>query len=408
MIGFWIVCFLMLGLALVFLLPAFYRTGNHADVDRNSLNINIARQRLRELQADADAGFIAQSDLAIAREELERNLLDDLDQSVRPGTTRFNPLWPISVAVGLPLIVSGLYLQVGTPQALLEPATAVVETSTATAVNSDSQLEPLKARVNRDDKDVEAWLLLAQAYMAMKQYGDAADTLETLRAKNGDNPLRLARNANALAMANRGQIQAKSLGLVEAALALDPNQPQGLWLAGMAAFQRSDYQAALDYWRRLEPLMPHQDEDAMAGLKEVIQRAESELAKPSSGVAGQPAIDGSMPLLRVSVTLDERFIDQASPDDTLFVYARAMQDPQIPLAVVRKRVEDLPLTVILDDSMAMLPEMRLSNFKEVRVSARISKSGDAIPQSGDFLGEVAPVHPADAQLIRVIISTLVP
>ena len=80
----------------------------------------------------------------------------------------------------------------------------------------------------------------------------------------------------------------------------------------------------------------------------------------------------------------------------------------MPLAVKRLRAADLPVTVVLDDSMAMTPAMRLSNFPEVRVGARISGSGQAMPQSGDMEGEVGPVKPGASGPVEVVIEHVRP
>ena len=79
----------------------------------------------------------------------------------------------------------------------------------------------------------------------------------------------------------------------------------------------------------------------------------------------------------------------------------------MPLAIVRKQVKDLPYTFTLDDSTAMAPNMALSNFGEVVVGARISRSGQAMPQSGDLEGLSPPVK-VGARNVAVVIETTIP
>ena len=110
----------------------------------------------------------------------------------------------------------------------------------------------------------------------------------------------------------------------------------------------------------------------------------------------------------MNVSLDPSLTDQAAADDTVFVFARAAQGPKMPLAIVRKQVKDLPVTVTLDDSQAMSPAMVLSNFPEVTVGARVSKSGQAMPQSGDLQGTVTPVASKGDQTVDLTINTTVP
>lgn len=405
MIAFWIICILMLGVTLVILLPPFVRKESIEDTDRNKSNIKIARQRLAELQADTDSGHIQPSEFSALRAELERTLLMDLESGVTQSKNHSHPLWSALVAIVLPLAVGGLYLIVGAPNAMLAPEISIAKSqveSTSTASLADQE-----AQIHDEEEEIKSQLLIAQEYMAMQHYSEAAQTLEDLRNRVGDHPVILVRNANALAMADNGKLEGRALALVNFALAMDPIQPQGLWLAGMAAFQRDDNGLALKYWKRLEPLIPLEDPDALAGIKKIIAQAEDRLSQDGSDGAIVSPVNNEASLL-VRVTLDESLLDQVALDDRLFVFVQSLQGPPIPLAVVSKRVEDLPLTVLLNDAMAMLPEMKLSNFESVRVGARISKSGDAIPQSGDFQGEISPVKLSETSVVDVIISKIIP
>jgi cytochrome c-type biogenesis protein CcmH len=112
--------------------------------------------------------------------------------------------------------------------------------------------------------------------------------------------------------------------------------------------------------------------------------------------------------ITVSVTLDPQLAADAAPEDTVFIFARALSGPRMPLAIERKQVSDLPITVTLDDSTAMMPAMKLSNFDEVAVGARVSKSGTAMPQSGDLQGLAEPVVPSSGTAIELTINSRVP
>ena len=100
-----------------------------------------------------------------------------------------------------------------------------------------------------------------------------------------------------------------------------------------------------------------------------------------------PATASGAAKITGTVKLNPALTAKAAATDTVFIFARAAQGPRMPLAIVRKQVKDLPFTFTLDDSMAMNPDMKLSNFKQVVVGARVSKSGNAMPQSGDLQGQ---------------------
>lgn len=394
MIAFWITCGIMIGLTLVIILPAFFRKSSPESFYRNQLNVKIAQQRMDELQREAELGSIAESDFAAAQNELEQSLLSDLDGDVITGKRHSHPLWPVLVSMVLPLMAGSMYLLTGNPEAL------VASLDTAVPITS----------VVKNDSDISSdeLLELAQRHMESRRYSEAARILETLRRDTGDHPVILVRNANALAMANDGNMEGRPLNLVEAALEVDPDQPQGLWLAGMAGFQRGDNRLALEYWNRLEPLIQQEDTDAVAGIKKLIAQAEERLSAQEVSDPKELVGSANEASLQVTVKMDTRILDQVDPKDRLFVFVQSLQGSPVPLAVVSRRVEDLPLTVTLNDSMAMLPEMRLSNFENVRIGARVSRTGDAAPKSGDFQGEIGPIELATTGIVEVVISNIIP
>jgi cytochrome c-type biogenesis protein CcmH len=187
--------------------------------------------------------------------------------------------------------------------------------------------------------------------------------------------------------------------LVLRALQLDPKNLKALALAGSAAFERNDFRAAARYWERMLPLVPADTEDArtiQANIDEARSRSKSTSA--AKGLAAK-GVTGT-------VRLSPKLAEKVSPADTVFIFARAAEGPPMPLAVLRRRVRDLPLQFALDDSMAMAPQLRLSGFPRVIVGARVSKSGSATPQAGDVQGFSAPVA-NDASGVSVVLDAVV-
>ena len=204
--------------------------------------------------------------------------------------------------------------------------------------------------------------------------------------------------------------------LLTRALELDPGNVKGLWLAGHWKNQSGAYTEAINYWQQAAAKLPPGSEDA-AVIAQQISDVQGQLgisAAPAPAVAAATAAAGpttdsvSGAALSVHVALAPELATAAAAEDTVFIYARATQGPRMPLAIVRKQVKDLPVTVTLDDSQAMMPAMKLSNFEQVVVGARISKSGNAMPQSGDLQGSLSPVATQTSEKIEIKISSKVP
>ena len=111
--------------------------------------------------------------------------------------------------------------------------------------------------------------------------------------------------------------------------------------------------------------------------------------------------------IKVTVKLSAALSGKTAPEDTVFIFARAAQGPKMPLAIARKQVKDLPITVTLDDSMAMVPDMNMSSFPQLVIGARVSKSGDAIPKSGDLEGYTPTLKAGASSPVEVVIASVV-
>jgi len=234
----------------------------------------------------------------------------------------------------------------------------------------------------------------------LERFDDARAALEKAASLNQGDPQLLADLADSLAMTSGESLRGKPQELILRALALDPNNQKALWLAGTAAYEQSDYAEALKYWRKLYKMLPAGSEtartmegniaEAQALLEGIDPSQVMSQAPTSQATAGASTGDATARVTgRVSLAADLRA--KVGDDDTVFIFAKAVQGPPMPLAVQRAKVRDLPMDFELDDSMAMSPQMTLSRFPQVVVMARVSHSGNAMPQSGDLQGSSAPV-----------------
>jgi cytochrome c-type biogenesis protein CcmH len=423
--GFIVLSGLMVVGGLALLVFGLLRGRQAQELDRNAENVVIARERLRDLKADLTEGRISEAEYAARREELEAALIDDMAdagaQAVQERSVWYGRWTVAALLVMLPWVTVGVYLAVGTPSALTgtPPVRASANphgTGGASGEDAPSVRElvgRLEERLRQEPDNAEGWTLLARTYMSMERYPDAVKAFERAETLVGDQPEVLLGLADAIAMTQGGRLTGRPATLIDRALELNPNAPIGLWLGGMAAEDQGDYERALALWQRLEPLVAGDPQSAQQ-VRAMIVRVAGEAGKevPTQVATAPPPTDTVQgdggAALTVDVTLDPALKGQVSPDDTVFVYAKATEGPPMPLAIARHRVADLPLRVKLDDSMAMMPAMRLSKFPQVEVIARVSKAGSAMPQSGDLMGSRSPVSPASDEQVAIVIDGVIP
>ena len=424
---FWLGVAVMLAIGLAMILPTLFRRHQVAQTGEDSPNVRVARERLEELNADLRSGRLGQAEFDETKRELEAGLIDDLSAEEAASATEQHTggRWITSVLLLLvPVLSIGLYTYIGDYSAVTGAADVPEFAAAPHAVEGESDqqtsveqmVQELAMRLQANPDDVNGWFMLGRSYMVLERYTEAADALRHVHALVGDQPDVLVAYADALMMADGGRIAEQPRALIERALAIDPQHANALWLAGMASNEQGDFTAAIMYWQRLLPIIQDNPE-ATAEVEMLIARAEALNGTPVAQVEVEPlpvvAAPGPTSVadnsLQVEVMLDAALKDKVDPNDSVFIFARALQGPPMPLAVARKRVADLPVTVTLDDSMAMMPAMKLSNFPEVLVGARISKSGNATPQSGDYSGEVAPVIVKMTTVpVHVVIDNMIP
>ena len=369
--------------------PLLFR-GSKSSVSRREANLSIYRDQLRELDADLAAGTLAQADHERARREIEVRLLEDVAGAPEAAPARGGRAFVAAVAVAIPVAALGVYLLVGSPGAL-----SLQSEHQMNAQQLEAMVERLAARLRENPDDVEGWKLLGRSYGALGRFPEAVDAYVKAATRAPRDAQILADLADVLAMSRGQRLQGEPEKLVLRALELDPQNLKALALAGTAAFERKDFAAAVRYWQRMLPLVAAASEDARS-IQASIAEAQSFLKPGAASVAA----------LKGSVRLAPELKAKASPDDTVFIFARAAQGPPMPLAVKRAKVRELPLEFALDDSMAMAPGMQLSGFPRVVVGARVSKSGSATPQPGDLQG-ASPAVANDASSVTVVIDSVV-
>lgn len=415
-----------------------------------SSDIATVRRQLQQLQELHAGGAIDTAHYESSRQRLERQLVDLVMAGAEPASASATasasasaassaaPAAPkpsrqlVLASTAFAVILAGAgYAWLGSPALLSQPASTSSAATPATGAadqggnnNGDSNdssgpagqrhaldnqqiaamVDKLRQRLEKEPGNAPGLGMLARSYAVLGRGDEAIAAYQKALALTPQDAALLADYADALAVRNNRSLAGEPMKAVEQALKLDPEQPKALSLAGTEAFDRKDYAAAVGYWERVLRTLPPDAamaQQVRAGIAEARQlgglppaaeaagaRQTTPASPPANSSAAAAAGDAQV---SGTIKLAPALAQQAAPDDTVFVFARASEGPRMPLAILRKQVKDLPFAFKLDDTTAMSPQMKLSGFARVIVGARISKSGNAMPQPGDLQGLSAPV-----------------
>lgn len=381
------------------------------DTDIEEDNKSLYKQHLAEIDLDIENGLLEGTEALKVKEELKLTLLNHEDSEEKNRLTESkNPaLTAIILLIIIPIFVISTYINLGEPE-LIETNEIMTEFRNASTqeekiASVEKMLVKLEERMIKEPDDVDGWLMLTNSYTALERYADALKAVDNLYRLRGNDPTVMIRYADILAMNNDGSFIGRPSELLNEALAIDPENPSGLWFAGLAANDRGDIDAAIEYWKKLLPKLDNNPEQQKQ-VKQFIQMIGMQSDTYQKEILKE--LQQTNNEIKVNVALAEELIEQTNEDATVFIYAQAVNGSPAPIAVTRKSVAELPFDVTLNDSMAMIANNKLSNFNEVKVTARISKNGNAIPQSGDLIGSIDQVKTDNLETINILIDKIIP
>jgi len=373
-------------------------------------NARIYREELQELNDAVQSGALAPADFERARQDLSIRLVQDIPET--PEVAASAPavgnqravVSAVVMALVFPLLGAFVYLTLGDPMAVAEPSLAAHAGSDG-APDFAAMAEELKAKLKTNPKDTPSWVLLGRAYRNQNQYDAAIDAYNHAVALDADDRLAIER-VEVIAAKNGGQFKGEPWDVIRKILAKNPQHANALLLAGSAAFSEGQFKQALAYWTTLRSQLADGSQEALAvdnALRAAAEKAGVELGSKGKKV---DSLANAASSISGRVTVSDSIKAQANPTDVVFIYAQAEQGSPMPLAIMRTTVQALPLDFKLDDSMAMRPESKLSGQSHVTVKARISKSGQAMPQPGEFIGTLPHVA-VGAKQVKLTISEVV-
>lgn len=433
---FYILACLLVIAGLAAILPSALRAGKanpaseQMEQDQLETNISIAREKRANLQRALADGSIDQASFDAEITNLENSLAMDLSAEQKHNeSSRSGYVAAGLIALFLPIASGALYLHLGTPQGV-DTETMHAQALAERQQQQQTQQPPaltellpnLEKKLEANPEDLDGWKLLGKSYLTIGEFSNAKRALTRAYNLEKNDPELLSQLAEATAMDKGGDLSGKASKFLDDALALDPEHKQSLWLKAIASQQAGKHEDAIARFENLRSGVIG-NADALASIDEMINQSRNALGLPvkSSAETAQNETSESerssttdadnneqSPTAALSITVDitEQAKANVNPDDSVFVFARASKGPPMPLAVSRHTVSELPVSIVLDDTMAMIPDMTLSRFPSVTVGARVSKSGNAIAQAGDWFTEKNNVVVADSPKLVLTIDQL--
>ena len=414
------------------------------DADDDAVDaLNVLRDQKRELDAEVAAGRMTPEERETRVVELTRRVHDEgltsAVAAVAPAaasavTPRRRTWLAVAIAVLVPVIAIPTYLLIGNPMAL-DPAMRASAAPGGHGEMTEEQirglLAQLKAKLDANPNDAKGWMMLGRGLRLVNDFGGSAAAFEKANMLQPNDAALLSDWADSLGMTQDRSLEGRPRELIQQALKADPNHPKALALAASAEFATGKLPAAKAYWERLLAIVPP-DSEAANEVKEILgqldRRIAAGAASPSTAASASgsqeskaaaaspstsPATGGatkagppSVAAITGTVKIAPGVASNIAPGDTLFIFARAVDGPRMPLAIIRGKAGDLPKSYRLDDSMAMAGGPSLSSIAQVKVEARISRSGEAMARPGDLRGESVVVTPGMKD-VDVTIDTVV-
>ena len=444
-ITFWVLMILMLLIAIGLIVYPLLKARQYSSLAYKDSNLKINDEKISELDLDLKEGRIDQHYYKAAREELDRELLIDIPAESKEtaaehyiNAARRHPALALTISIFVPMLALLLYLDLGMHNASEESFIAGQQQAEVQP-SIEEMTRQLEAKIEKDGGSVQEWIMLGRSHKYLGDNEQAANAFGVALEQDADNAQLMLERAEVLALSNNRVFGDDARVLVLKAYALEPDNANTLWFAGVAEFQYGNHHKAIDHLTKLLPIAGGEEDvmksivaivaqsrqaliaagedmpelEQILGVEGLMANASANAAKQAvaAEVAAAPvsaSAETSATRLQVSVDVSDLVRQKFDANDIVFVYAKAKQGPRMPLAAERLTLAALPATIVLDDSMAMVEGMNLSAFEELVISARVTKTGSAIAQSGDYIGQINVKDKKSDTAISIVIDTVVP
>ena len=364
---------------------------------RRQTNLELFNERLAVLEKEFHEELLDEAEFNALKKELEISLLQDIKQasddslvnSIKPKTI----LWPSMMSICLVAISGYMYQHLGDFQNIGNVESANPHAGMDAAQIMAQRVQMMEAQVKAEPENSQAWFTLGHAYVSANQYDKAIAAFDKVIALVGKQAELLGPKATAMYYKAGQQMTPQIQAIIDESLAMDAQDPSTLLLVGMDAFFAADYKKAIASWQAiLDSDRTDVDRTALMNAIETANlRMQSETAGMPDDDAHKQVKASSVKSVNITISIAAELAAKASPEDTIFIFARATEGPKVPLAATKVSAESLPITVTLDDSSGMSGDTKLSDAANVEVIAVLSKHGNIKPQTGDIQGKINTV-----------------
>lgn len=369
---------------------------------RRQTNLELFNERLAVLEKELHEELLDKAEFDALKKELEISLLQDIKQasddslvnSIKPKTI----LWPSMMSICLVAISGYMYQHLGDFQNIGNIQSANPHAGMDAAQIMVQRVQMMEAQVKAEPENSQAWFTLGHAYVSANQYDKAIAAFDKVIALVGKQAELLGPKATAMYYKAGQQMTPQIQAIIDESLAMDAQDPSTLLLVGMDAFFAADYKKAIASWQAiLDSDRADVDRTALMNAIETANlRMQSETAGMPDDNAHKQVKASSVKSVNITISIAAELAAKASPEDTIFIFARATEGPKVPLAATKVSAKSFPITVTLDDSSGMGGDTKLSDAANVEVIAVLSKHGNIKPQTGDIQGKINTVAVGDS------------
>lgn len=380
-------CLLLTTLVGAYLYLAFRRTGKKDGITASQALYN---RRMEELNEDIKSGELRQELAEAAEQDIVRVTQDDELQTTKRETRNASVVTSTAIALFIIIgITTATYYNVGDLDRALGRQPDLADPTNLQMIDA---IEALKARLAIEPDNVEGWLLLGRTQMEMANFSEATSAFLKANKLRPNTPGIMLQYADSLAMQAGGNLTPQSKRLVTEVLALEPDNISALWLAGLGAAEEKDIELAKKYLNRAREITASVGASTLE-LDQIIARLSGEDINTTTTTSAETVKQSRnqdknvfTPSIPVVITISASLAEELDGTEVLFVFARAEGQKGPPVAVRRETNVNFPFRTSLDQSMSMAPQFTLQPGQKIKVAARLSKSGQALPQTGDFTG----------------------